>query len=184
MVKRSSGFEWRPERPNATTFVEQKWGWTGQAVGESASQPASSSSLGHLGACACASLCVCDLVFIALQASRSSSQVSIACLRTSLLPSNLHPHPPSCCPTYPPHHHAYHTATPSHPPPHPCQATGLSWSWTLGLTARASAQTRMASGSRPTSGSATCAATRCACMWRGLLVVRGWGSLRGALGRT
>ena len=46
MVRRSSGFEWRPERPNATTFVEQKWGWTGQAVGE----PASSSTLGFWAA--------------------------------------------------------------------------------------------------------------------------------------
>jgi len=34
MVTKKSGFTWRPERPNAPTFVEQKWGWTGLEVGE------------------------------------------------------------------------------------------------------------------------------------------------------
>lgn len=34
MVTGHKGFQWRPERPNATSFVEQKWGWTGMAVGE------------------------------------------------------------------------------------------------------------------------------------------------------
>ncbi len=36
MVTAHKGFQWRPERPNATSFVEQKWGWTGLAVGERA----------------------------------------------------------------------------------------------------------------------------------------------------
>lgn len=36
MVGAHKGFQWRPERPNATSFVEQKWGWTGMAVGEPA----------------------------------------------------------------------------------------------------------------------------------------------------
>lgn len=34
MVGAHKGFQWRPERPNATSFVEQKWGWTGMAVGD------------------------------------------------------------------------------------------------------------------------------------------------------
>lgn len=33
MVVNSSGFEWRPERPEEPTFVEQKWGWTGRKPG-------------------------------------------------------------------------------------------------------------------------------------------------------
>lgn len=33
MVVHSSGFEWRPERPDEPTFVEQKWGWTGHKPG-------------------------------------------------------------------------------------------------------------------------------------------------------
>eukprot|EP00887_Chlorella_sp_A99_P000276 scaffold13.g276.t1 len=34
IVKMAQGFEWRPERPNATSFVEQKWGWTGLHAGD------------------------------------------------------------------------------------------------------------------------------------------------------
>ncbi|PSC76523.1 Beta-glucan synthesis-associated SKN1 [Micractinium conductrix] len=34
LVTASKGFTWRPERPTAPTFVEQKWGWTGLAVGD------------------------------------------------------------------------------------------------------------------------------------------------------
>lgn len=30
----SPGFAWSPERPDAATFVEQKWGWTGRSPGE------------------------------------------------------------------------------------------------------------------------------------------------------
>ena len=29
IVKDAQGFDYRAERPNATTFVEQKWAWTG-----------------------------------------------------------------------------------------------------------------------------------------------------------
>ena len=46
MVKRASGFTYHAERPNATSFVEQKWGWTGLKPG------AHSAWWPHLPACA------------------------------------------------------------------------------------------------------------------------------------
>ena len=33
IVKEARGFEYRAERPKATTFVEQKWAWTGLKPG-------------------------------------------------------------------------------------------------------------------------------------------------------
>lgn len=33
LVRASEGFEWRPQKPSAASFVEQKWGWAGQDPG-------------------------------------------------------------------------------------------------------------------------------------------------------
>ena len=33
VVEASEGFEYKPERKNATSFVEQKWGWTADRPG-------------------------------------------------------------------------------------------------------------------------------------------------------
>lgn len=34
MVYNASGFEWRPERPEGASFVEQKWGWSAYEPGK------------------------------------------------------------------------------------------------------------------------------------------------------
>ncbi len=34
LVKDTQGFEYRPERPEAPSFVLQKWGWSGLQPGE------------------------------------------------------------------------------------------------------------------------------------------------------
>ena len=39
MVKRANGFTYHAERPNATSFVEQKWGWTGLKPGALSALP-------------------------------------------------------------------------------------------------------------------------------------------------
>ena len=33
VVGKAQGFAYRPERPERATFVEQKWGWSGDAPG-------------------------------------------------------------------------------------------------------------------------------------------------------
>ena len=54
VVKRSSGFEYRAEVPQAPTFVQQKWGWSGVTPGERAGGRAG----GHVpcGGCGCGQL--------------------------------------------------------------------------------------------------------------------------------
>lgn len=49
VVKDAHGFEYRPERPAAPTFVLQKWGWSGLQPGVEA-QPMSSCSQLQLSA--------------------------------------------------------------------------------------------------------------------------------------
>ena len=75
MVKRSSGFEWRAERPNATTFVEQKWGWTGLAVGELELESVCAAATGLAGSSVCR-----------LHYGSQHYRGRLACLPTSLVP--------------------------------------------------------------------------------------------------